>query len=251
MMDTFLDSCLFSLLLLPLHFNFLCYVLISFLIFPPPPPPSLSFLFHHLPFHHALSPSFSSLPFILPFFSLYLQREFWKRENEWVGGEGWVSIRAAASSFHVVTNITQRLTGGKIHWLNINKRSWDLDRLPYPKSDTGKNPPPPPRLLRRTEIVATSDLFWVCPFPRILLLFSFFLGVYLMMMEDNLLEFIFQEKSFQTSMMSEITLMLIVNAPRLKFSLVTFCWLYRSSLYSHAAVTSKSSRSNKLFLFMM
>lgn len=42
-------------------------------------------------------------------------------------------------------------------------------------------------------------------------------------MEDNLLEFIFQEKSFQTSMMSEITLMLIVNAPRLKFSLVTFC----------------------------
>lgn len=193
MMDTFLDSCLFSLLLL-LHFNFLCSCSHLLFNFPSSPSPSLSYLFHHLPLHHALPPSFSSLPFILPFFSLQIQREFWKRENEWVGGEGWVSIRAAASSFHVVTNITQRLTGGKIHWLNINKRSWDLDRLPYPQSDTGKKPPS--QLLRRPEMDATSDLCWVCPFPRISLPFFFFRRVYFMM-EDNLLEFPFRKIHFR------------------------------------------------------
>lgn len=111
MRDTLLHSCLFSLLLHPLHFNFLCSY--SHLLF------NLSPLLLSFPFftiylflmhsHHLFllfSPSSPS--------SLCEYRESFGREteNEWVGGEGWVSIRAAASSFHVVTNITQRLTGG-------------------------------------------------------------------------------------------------------------------------------------------
>lgn len=195
-MDTFLDSCLFSLLLLPLHFNFLCSC--SHLVFNFPSSPSLSFLFHHLPLHHALPP-FSSLPFILPFFSLQIQREFWKRENEWVGGEGWVSIRAAASSFHVVTNITQRLTGGKIHWLNINKRSWDLDRLPYPQSDTGKIPHSPPPVIKETrnccDLWPLMNLSIPSHFTPVFFFF-FFRKVYFMM-EDNLLEFPFRKSNFR------------------------------------------------------
>lgn len=109
MRDTLLHSCVFSLFLHRLHFNFLCSY--SHLLFNLSPlllsfPFSTIYLFimhsHHL---FLLFPP--SSPSSLCKYSFGRETE-----NEWVGGEGWVSIRAAASSFHVVTNITQRLTGG-------------------------------------------------------------------------------------------------------------------------------------------
>lgn len=57
-----------------------------------------------------------------PFFStLWWKREFWKREREReteevVEGEGWVPIRAAASSFHVARKTTLRQREGNIRW---------------------------------------------------------------------------------------------------------------------------------------
>lgn len=77
---------------------------------------------HVLPsssFSSDLHPSLS--PSVLHFLSLWWKREFWKRERERepeeeVEGEGWVSIRAAASSLHVARKTTLRRREGNVRW---------------------------------------------------------------------------------------------------------------------------------------
>lgn len=241
MRDTLLHSCLFSLLLHPLHFNFLCSY--SHLLFNLPPHLLLSFPFSTIYLsimhsHHLFLLFPPSSPSSLCKYGESFGRE---TENEWVGGEGWVSIRAAASSFHVVTNITQRLTGG--NWLYINKRSWDLDRLPHPQSATGKKTLP-----ARKKPGNCLDL-WPLPSLSIPSNFThiFLDGECISTMEENLLEFPITEthwRHFRHLSVAVPCKRAMLNIfPRLLF---LSAWTYGPSLCCHAAATSKSPEPSLL-----
>lgn len=65
----------------------------KFLLLPP-----LSFpFFHRLLLQYAVPPCVSSLPSILPFFPVCLQRDFWKRDREGVRWRGGVGLYKSCS----------------------------------------------------------------------------------------------------------------------------------------------------------